>query len=187
MIQLPKPHIVDCSLYDALKKRRTHREICHDVSMQQLSNILWCANGVNEVKDERILRTSPSAHNQQEIELYVFSSEGVFQYVPDNHSLLLAVEGDYRNQIGKKDFVGLAPYIICIVANYRKMLKYKGWGLWKRYRFSRIDAGFVSQNIYLACVSEKLHTCACGLIHWRKIARILKLHNAYPLLLHPIG
>src|SRR5690554_6937649 len=65
-------------LMDALSKRITTRDFnaAKELSKQELSNILWSAFGYN--RDEK--RTAPSALNMQEIMLFVFIQEGIYNW-----------------------------------------------------------------------------------------------------------
>ena len=69
-LELPAPQKTGgMPLMEALAKRATVRSFdTTDISMQQLSNLLWASFGVNR-PDGR--RTAPSANNKQEIDIYV--------------------------------------------------------------------------------------------------------------------
>ena len=73
-------------------------------SDQQLSNLLWAANGFNR-EDKR---TAPTAMNRQELELYVISKR-VSIFNAKEHKLTLVKAGDYRKSAGIQDYVYDAP------------------------------------------------------------------------------
>lgn len=187
-IQLPPCQLEDVSLYKALSKRRSWRKVKNQqISLQELSNILWCANGVNaEGEDGRLWRTAPSARNHQEIDLYVFSKDGVYLYDYERNRLIAINDEDIRSKVAKQPFVGNSPCIICLVANYQKMKSYKWWQFMKRYRYACMDTGYVSQNIYLYCAAYKLRTVAVGMIKKRQIKKYLHLTSAQPMLCMPV-
>lgn len=189
IIKLPRPKLGEASLSSAMSMRRSYRDgYDNSISLQDLSNILWCANGINAIgEDGRTWRTAPSARNHQEIDLYVFSKDGIYLYDYDRNRLIEVIDEDIRTKVAKQEFVGKSQYIICLVANYAKMKSYKWWNFVKRYRYACIDTGYVSQNIYLYCAANKLHTVAVGMIKHREIKQLLNLRNARPILCMPVG
>ncbi len=188
-IQLLPCQMEDVSLHKALNKRRSLRKLKNtDLTLQDISNILWCANGVNAIgEDGRLWRTAPSARNHQEIDVYVLSKDGTYLYDYVCNQLIAVNDEDIRTKVAKQEFVGKSSYIICLVANYAKMKSYKWWQFVKRFRYACIDTGYVSQNIYLYCAAYKLRTVAVGMIKRAQIKKYLHLKHAQPMLCMPIG
>lgn len=185
-IQLPEPILPELILGKALRRRRSKRQFKRgELSLQELSDMLWCANGVNmELDETKVLRTAPSASNHQEIDLYVFNVDGGYKYNCRKHSLAKMFSGDIRKYVGTQPFVETAPVIICIAADYTRMVRHNSW---KKHRYSCVDAGYVSQNIYLYCAAAKLSTVACGKINHELIKKILGIKDGDAILCHPIG
>lgn len=185
-LSLPNPNMPIISLGDALRFRRSTRSFSSEsMSLQELSNLLWCADGVNKVDDnQNVLRTAPTANNHQEIDLYVFDANGGYRYEAKEHSLKQLFTGDIRSYIGTQPFVENAPIIICITADYSRMVRHNSW---KKHRYSCVDAGYVSQNIYLYCAAAKLATVACGKINRDLIKKILGIKDGDVILCHPVG
>jgi len=175
-------------LMAALKERRSVRTFSEEpVTDQQLSELLWAANGISsspETHEDKGLRTAPSAKNHQEIELYVFLPSGIYLYDALNNQLALIRDGDHRSSAGRQPFFEEAPLSVCLVADFSKMGNYLEK---KRAFFSGLDAGYVSQNIYLYCASEGLATVACGMINRKLLHPLLKLEDAKAMLSHPVG
>ena len=185
-IALPMSVLPEMPLGNTLNLRRSERKFEKaNLSLQEISNILWSANGINkETDDNKVLRTAPSASNHQEIDLYVFDSKGVYLYNALKHNMKQILSGDVRAYIGQQQFVATAPVIICIVADYSRMVKHN----WRKKKYySCVDAGYVSQNIYLYCAAAKLSTVACGKVNRKLIAKILGITNCDVILCHPIG
>ena len=67
------------------------------LSLSDLSDLLWAANGVNRKDSGK--RTAPSALNKQDVNVYVVLSEGSYLYDAQNHQLTLVAEGDYRSAV----------------------------------------------------------------------------------------
>ena len=80
------------TLMEALKERKSSSGFTdRPIPLQDLSNIIWAALGVNR-PDGR--RTAPTGSNRQEIELYAFFEDGVYWYNYKAHTLDLVCEGD---------------------------------------------------------------------------------------------
>ncbi|MDD5620175.1 MAG: nitroreductase family protein, partial [Proteiniphilum sp.] len=93
-------------LMEALNQRRSTRTFQEkELSLQQLSNLLWAANGFN--RDDK--RTAPTANNRQELELYVTTSKSLYFYDARNHLLKEVKKGDFRAETGTQDFVAIVP------------------------------------------------------------------------------
>lgn len=192
VITMPTPLIEDdCSLHEAMMNRRSVRYIQKtEIPIQILSNLLWSACGVSQRKDlengkTQYLYTNPTASNHQEVEVYLFTIDGVFRYDPVYNSLIKYREGDFRSQIGKLPMFKMAPITLCLVSNYDKMVHHTD--TFRKKLYSSMDIGYVSENIYLFCAANNMATCACGQIAREDIANILSLDNSRVMLVHPIG
>lgn len=185
-IKLPEPDKTGGKpLMATLNERRTIREFDEaPLTLQQISNLLWAANGVNRAEDAR--RTAPTAMNDQEIEIFVSLESGIYYFDAINHSLKAIKQGDFRKDMGRQDFVAIAPVVLVYVADYGKMSlvmdkKTKDF-------YSATDVGFVSQNVYLFAASENLATVVIGWISKDKIGKLLELKkNQHVLLCQPVG
>lgn len=165
-ISLPEPNRTGgMPLNDALNARSTHREFSKKMlSEQQLSDLLWAANGINRDNGRR---TAPSARNCQEIDVYVFLASGIYLYA--DNSLNLVKPGDFRGEVVVQPFAADAPVLLIFVANYDKMPMDSS----AQEFYGATDAGFVSQNVYLHCASQQLNTVVLGSIHRDKIKEML--------------
>jgi hypothetical protein len=86
VIKLPQPAIKgNVSLEETLQQRRSIREYTDaDVSLSELSQLLWAAQGITSTQG---FRTVPSAGALYPLEVYVVNATGVYHYIPLNHSL----------------------------------------------------------------------------------------------------
>ncbi len=174
-IMLPQPVFDHClTVYEALKKRRTSREIGKkEISLQLLSDILWAAQGVNRPKGPfgGPGRTAGSASNSQEICIYVAREEGTYLYEPEPHRLSPVAAGDNRVLAighGQGAAGATAPLRLVYVVEIDKF-KTAGFdepGLHdpetqKSYYF--VDTGLIAQNVSLAAsalgLSSWFHNC----------------------------
>ena len=135
------------SLAEALNLRKTCRRYqSKALSLQQIGDLLWAANGVNR-PDGR--RTAPSAVNRQEVLLYFLTQEGAFAYCPVKHQYKKITGTDLRQWAG----VFKAPLYVVLAVDLDKAVN---------RNYGSMDTGYVSQNIYLHCTAAGLGTCAIG-------------------------
>jgi nitroreductase len=88
-------------LMEALSVRASVREWSEkDVSLQDLSDLLWAANGINRPESRK--RTASSAQNAQDVDIYAFIKDGAYLYDAQSHALVPVAAGDYRNEIGMR-------------------------------------------------------------------------------------
>jgi hypothetical protein len=154
------------SVLAALKDRRTNRNIKDEaLPPQTLSNLLWAAWGVNR-DDGR--RTAASASNAQEIDLFVFLADGVYQYDAPAHRLKPVAAGDQRGKVGRNRNAAKAPVNLVFVANTARFTKAQPQepGLKDpeiRASYYNIDCGLIAGNVYVFCASQGLaawfHNC----------------------------
>jgi hypothetical protein len=174
-IKLPKPVLTKgLTVFTALKKRQTVRSISNkELSWQTISNLLWAANGINRQKGPfgTCGRTSASASNSQEIDIYAILAEGIYFYNAPSHSIRLIAEGDFRPLAigaGQQGAGSQAPLRLVYVADLEKF-KNAGFqepGLrdpetQKAYYYT--DTGLIAGNVYLYAASQGLaawfHNC----------------------------
>ena len=181
-IKLPPPNITGgLPLMETLSKRETNRNFSQDeISTQKLSDLLWAAFGVNRPNGRR---TAPSARNVQETDIYVFIKSGVYIYLPEKNILKQVITEDCRTKLPKQEGFTDCPLLILLVTNYDKMDNFKPED---RDFYGAVDAGYISQNIYLYCTSENLSTCAIGMIYREELKNLLHF-NGKAIIAHSIG
>jgi SagB-type dehydrogenase family enzyme len=171
-IKLPAPQMSGGKpLMEALKDRKTERKFSDQkLEQQMLSSLLWAAYGINRPDEGK--RTAPSAMNWQEMDLYVCLKEGIYIYNAKSNILDTIVSGDFRKKMGKLGYVEDAPLVLVYVADYSHMSVADKEN---KDFYSAVDAGFISQNVYLFCASEGLSTVVMGYINREEIPKILNL------------
>lgn len=183
-IKLPAPQTESGKpLMQALKERKSIREFSsEELSLQMLSDLLWAANGVNR-PDGR--RTAPSAHNAQEIDIYVAKKEGLYVYDANQNELDPVAPGDIREATGKQNFVKDAPAVLIFVANLKNL---SSGSEEDAVFYSAVDTGYISQNVYLYCASAGLATVVLAWVDKETLAQTLKLRpDQRVILTQPIG
>lgn len=171
-------------LIEALKERRTIRNLREEeIPLELVSSLLWSAYGYN--RPDEMKRVAPSAVNVQEFDIYLFTREGIYLYDAKKNAINLVIKGDHRKEISSQKHFAIAPISIVMVANYDRMTKFKSTE--DRDFYAAVDAGYISQNIYLFCASAKLGTVACGGIERDNIHKLLNIKNGRAILAHPVG
>ncbi|WP_048159794.1 SagB/ThcOx family dehydrogenase [Thermococcus barophilus] len=192
-VMLPEPELKgEMSVEEAIAKRRSIRYYKdRPLTLKQLSQLLWAAQGITEEKKK--FRAAPSAGATYPFEIYVVVGyveglkPGVYHYDPFNHSLTLIKEGDYRTELQKaalnQQWVGKAAVDIVLVAFYERTTKYYGE---RGYRYVYMEAGHIGQNIYLQAVALGLGTVAVGAFHDKEVAKIIGT-DGNPIYIFPVG
>jgi SagB-type dehydrogenase family enzyme len=182
-IELPQPERTGgMPLMEALNNRQTIRSFqTKELTQQQLSNLLWAAWGINRESGKR---TAPSARNFQETDLYVLLKSGVYLYDASKNQLTFVSDKDEREYAGTQDFIKDAPVQLVLVADLDRI----SGGSSGKLNTAYIDAGYISQNIYLWCASEGLGTGARAMINHDELGPRLKLDSNQKIILaHSIG
>ena len=183
IISLPQPEVskLSLSLGDALQQRRSQREYSNqEISLQTLSTLLWAACGVSDQATGKI--TAASAINMQDVKIYVCAQAGVCLYNAKANTLTKVSDKDLRDAIaGRQAFAKSAPISLVLVST-------KDSDRSPNDKFGAMDAGYVSQNIYLACTALGLKTVARATMDFDVLKRELNLADtSYLELNHPIG
>ena len=169
-IELPPPQKTGgMPLMEALAKRSTSRAFAtNELSNQQISSLLWAAFGINRPDGKR---TAPSANDRQETDIYVLLKSGAYVYSAVSNKLDMVVAEDIRALGGIQAFVKDAPVTLVFVADLAK----SGGNNESTRNMANIDAGYISQNVYLFCTSESLATGARAMVDRAALGQKLKL------------
>lgn len=184
VMKLNKPGRGGLPLMQALENRQSDREFSDKkLSLQELSDLVWAANGVNRPESGK--RTAPSAMNRQDIEVYVCLPEGAYRYDAKAHVLNRVTTADLRPAVaGGQDFVKQAPVCLVLVSDVSLF----GGDEQHRLLTGAVDAGIVSQNIAVFCAATGLATVPRMSMDQEKLRKELKLtKDQHPMLNHPVG
>jgi nitroreductase len=152
---------------DARGSARTFSE--RDLTLQQLSDLLWAAWGINREADGK--RTAPSSHNRQEMDVYVAMKSGLYLYDAAG-TMLKQVHGrDIRALSGIQDFPATAPVNLVYVADLAKRGLKEGQLVTDTDQLSSwANTGFMAQNVYLWCASEGMACVIRAMVPRDKLA-----------------
>ncbi|MFA6482678.1 MAG: SagB/ThcOx family dehydrogenase [Bacteroidales bacterium] len=177
-IKLPEPDKKGgAPLMQALNERTSTREYdTKKLSEQQLSDLLWAAWGINRPTEGK--HTAPSSNNKQEMSVYVSLESGLYLYVPESNLLKQIHNRDIRKATGKQDFIEIAAVNLIYVADLIKAgVSNPEKAGPEALNTSSINTGFMAQNVYLWCASEKL---ACVVRGWVDIPELSKAMELVP-------
>ena len=193
LVLLPEPRLSgDVSVEEAIAKRRSVRSYRDEpITLEQLSQLLWAAQGVTEEK--RKYRSAPSAGPTYPFEVYVVAgrvkglSPGIYRYLPEKHALEMLKEGDFGKELQRaaldQEWVGSAPIDIILVAFYERTTRVYGE---RGIRYVHMEAGHIGQNIYLQATALGLGTVAVGAFDDEGVKKLLGTEGA-PLYIFPVG
>ena len=195
-IHLPPPGQRGMLLEEAIARRRSIRRFSpQPISLLQLSQLLWAAQGITNASLK--FRTVPSAGATYPLEIIVVcgrecveeTDDGIYHYDTDSHSLTRHNYGDVRFKLAgaalDQKMISQAPVDIVICALYERTSLHYG----KRgERYVHIEVGHAAQNIYLEATALGLATVAIGAFHDEQVREVLRLDEPYqPLYIMPIG
>ena len=149
VIQLPPPQREGgAAFFTLLNARRSQRRFIEEaLTPQQLSTLLWAGFGESGAGGKR---TAPTAVNRQEFTLYAILADGAYKYLPKTNELE-KITGEDLRPLAKGNVT--APVYILIVADMKRAASSE---------YAAIDAGYISQNLYLAAGALQLGSCALG-------------------------
>ena len=184
-IALPAPDFNEktTTVIEALRTRHSVRSFDQaPLSTQQLSNLCWAAFGMSRDANHR---TAPTAMNRQEIRLFLFNADGVYEYDAQGNVLKKKANGDQRALIAaKQTFVLDAPVSLLIVIDFDKY----GSSDERAVRMTCVDAGNVSENINLYCQAAGLATVPRATMDIEGIRSLLGFNEKQlPIINNPVG
>lgn len=197
VIKLPRPEYQGIILEDALRKRRSVRSYSSKaITMSQLSQLLFAAQGITAKMSGMSLRSVPSAGALYPFEIYAVVNNiedlprGIYHYSISDHALELIKEGDFRKEISdaglRQNMLGNACVTFVLSAFFdRTRSKYGERGI----RYVYIEAGHISQNICLQAVSLGLGSVSVGAFFDDKMNRLIGIDGQKEavIYLQPVG
>jgi len=188
IVKLPSPRYdSDVSIEKALAERRSIRSFKEEpLTLNELSQVLWAAQGITEPK--KGLRTAPSARAVYLLELYILPGNvpnlpmGAYKYQPQGHELIKIADGDKKaelfNAVGQASIKN-APAVLVFSGLSEKT---------QRPAWMYLEAGHAAQNVYLQAVSLKLGGVVMAGFKDEDVEKVLNLsEKERPLYIMPIG
>jgi SagB-type dehydrogenase family enzyme len=182
--QLPKPETDGGKeLWKILARRRSFRDFTSTpISVSELSQLLWAAQGITADMRVYQLRSSPSAGALYPIETYPVVNyvdgieQGIYHYNIRKHSLELIQKGNFGTQIARagleQNMLALASVVFVWTAvTYRCKWKYRQ----RAYRYIYLDVGHIGENVALAAEGLNLGCCPVGALFDEEVNRLIMI------------
>jgi len=172
-------------LMQVLWKRMSSREFSpKPLPVEVLSNLLWAGFGINRPDGKRTApypRAAMKNRDQQDMDIYVILSDGLYLYDPKANQLKLLLAEDLRGLAGTQAYVKEAPVNLIYVSDYAKMKDDQANE--HKIALSFANAGCISENVYLYCISEGLATIVRALIDKPALSKAMKLRPDQKIIL----
>ncbi len=196
-LKLPGARMGDMTVQQALRARRSRRDYSGNaLGLPEISALLFAAQGITKEDSSWRFRTAPSAGALYPFDIYLFAHDisqldpGIYLYNVRSHELAQHREGDFRRSLSEaclfQRMVSQASLVIVMAAVFARTTKKYGD---RGYRYVYIEAGCISQNIYLAAESMGLGTVAVGAFFDDRLNTLIGLDGAREaaVLVQPVG
>lgn len=197
-IVLPQPdYRSNNSIEAVLKNRRTRLDFMETaLSLKQISQLLWAAQGINVDWGDR---TAPSAKSTYPLTVFLIANKvdgleaGEYQYIPGDRTPVHQLKPIKKVEMGEALFDLLnqssfnkIPAILVITGNMNKMAE--AYGGIPHDKEVYLEAGYVAQNITLEAESLKLGTNVSTNFDELKLKELITVFSSDTIiLLMPIG
>jgi len=181
----------------AIRHRRSRRDlVSKPIDDGAFSRLLWAAQGITG--DETDFRAVPSAGATFPLEVYAvvgepgveFLEPGVYWYRPDDHELALLEQGDVQADLREATYdqawveTAAVDLVVCAV-DERTTREYGERGA---ERYVPMEAGHLSQNVYLVAEALDLATVAVGAFDDEAVRETVGVpDDQRPLYVLPVG
>lgn len=181
------------TLVETIDARRSVRNFTEDsITLPELARILHSAQGITS---ERGFRAAPSAGATYPLSVFVIAENvddlepGIYRFLPRENTLMTVKTGNFLHDLALASLgqrcISSAPAAIAIAADYSITTSVYGD---RGVMYVNMEAGHVSQNIYLQCTAIELGTVAVGAFIDMEVADLLNLEeNEIPLYIMPVG
>lgn len=203
IIELPKNFSdlpIQNDFLSIINQRQSHRIYSQEtMNLLQLSYLLWCTQGVKEIRGRAYatLRTVPSGGARHPFETYLAIQNveglknGYYHYLPMEHQLELIQEKEDIKEFISASVNGQGWAMKANVVFYYSFVPYRAewrYGIYA-HRIVLVDAGHVTENLYLSSQSIGLGGCAIGAVNGTLCDQVFGLdgENEYIFYAHTIG
>ncbi|MEW6747567.1 MAG: SagB/ThcOx family dehydrogenase [Planctomycetota bacterium] len=196
-ITLPAARLTSTvSLEQAIQKRRSVRRYRDQaLTLEQVGQLLWAANGVTG-PDARY-RAAPSAGALHPADFYLVAGvgsvggldAGVWHHEPEPHSIRQVRSGDVRRELAGlcmgQRHVAIAEVVVAVTVEYaRTNQKYGELG----QRYALVDAAMAAENLLLQVEALGLAACVIGGFRAKELGPLLGIPREHePVILVTVG
>lgn len=183
VMDLPKDFsclTIDNDFLHIINSRESHRVYTGEtMTLEELSYLLWCTQGVKEIrgKSYATLRTVPCGGARHEFECYFAVRKvdglepGLYHYLPMHHQIEYLGDVEDLDVWIRESLCGQAWAATANVVFYYSAVFYRAewrYGI-SSHRVLLIDAGHITENMYLAATSIGLGGCAIGALDGKRV------------------
>ena len=185
VIHLPKAWPLKHSallLDDTITGRRSIRRFSNTpLTLEELSWLLWCCQGVQKVISPATVRTVPSAGARHPLDTFILINKvkgihaGLYRFLALEHAIASVklspgVAENLQSACLEQDMVVNASAVFFWVADvYRSAWRYSE----RAWRYVFLDAGHACQNLYLGAASVDCGVCAIAAFDDEKLNTLL--------------
>ena len=170
-------------VWDVIAARRSVRSFsATPIRAEDLSQMLWAAQGITARRSGYAFRTAPSAGALYPVETYVVVHSvtdvppAVYHYAVRSHELELLRGGDHRRQVARAALDQGIAYEANAVFVWTAVFERSKWKYEQRaYRYVYLDAGHIAQNIALSAVGVGLGSCQIAAFYDEEVNALLGL------------
>jgi SagB-type dehydrogenase family enzyme len=183
----------------AVRQRRTLRKYSDTpLTLEELTYLLWCTQGLHRTVHTVTLRSVPSAGARHPIETYLMINKvdglkpGLYRYLAMSHELAeVNLQPGICAQIvdacgpGQKFMENSAVSFLWVAVPYRTSWRYGE----RAYRYIHLDAGHICQNLYLAAQIIGCGSCAVAAFDDESLNSVLGLDGVSEFIVYaaPVG
>ncbi len=175
-VQLPKPRTDGrVSLERTLAMRRSVRSFAAGaLTWTEIGQLAWAGQGITDPAG--IKRTAPSAGALYPMEMYFFTPDGVFHYLPAKHALVRTIGSDRRAALAAAALaqaaIQQAPCVVVLTAvPERTRTKYRD----RTPRYIAMEAGHIAENVLLQAYALGLVGVPIGAFTDERVGQVLEL------------
>ena len=193
-ILLPRTgwELTEARIIPLLQKRRSIRQFSDSqISLADLSVILWGAQGITAQAGSHLFRTAPSAGALYPVETYIVVQnveelqKGIYHFDVRSFQLELIDEGDYSRRVAAafldQEFMAQAAFnVIWTAIATRNMAKYGDRG----GRYLLLDAAHICQNLIMAAEAVNCGCCPLAAFYDDEITTLLDIDGIRELPLY---
>lgn len=176
------------NILEILYRRKSSRVYTEEqLSLLELSYLLWATQGVKSIRGKNFatVRTVPCGGARHEFECYMIIKNveglecGYYHYMPDKHAVEQIKLLDEKCLTKEIETVLCGQRWACKsnVVFFYSIIPYRcewRYGIWA-HRAALMDSGHITQNLYIACSSASLGTCAVASLETEYANRMFNL------------
>ncbi|MFH2117153.1 MAG: SagB/ThcOx family dehydrogenase [Bacillota bacterium] len=191
---------IDSDILKVINQRQSHRVYTKEkMTLLQLSYLLWTTQGIKSIRGNQYatIRTVPSGGARHEFETYLVIknieglNQGSYHYLPKTHQIEFLSSVENMDQTityalsGQNWTTSANVIFFWSVIPYRSEWRYSFFA----HRIILVDIGHVCQNLYIACESIGLGTCAIGAFERNPCDLLFGLDGKeeFTILVSPVG